>query len=459
MANPRLPFLWPFLYRSTSEAVAVAPPVRRLAATSQRRRVSRTAIRGQQPIAQRYGTAHEYAPHLGGGTSLGPSTTQKHRADEQQPKSLPKIGEQLQRDGEKEFKAEEVQKHRSDPRRNKEDAQPDDREHELPSRTAIRDDPMMDPLESMIPTAPSTALNQIPDKPTESLLNEVPAPTSQQDGRNDEHQQQQDGQFSVQEEHAPPIHAPHIDAPRYVHHFDTYGLVKRLTDAGWDQEQAITMMKVTRLILAENMDLAKDALVSKSMVENEIYLFKAACSELRTEVTTRRKGEQEKMRAERTQLQHELDILSQRMSQESGGMKDELKGMFDDRKLAVRGEQTDMENKIQQLNYRITVSLQADAKSEVEGLRWVMTRRVITALGAVVFMVVGAIKVAASKMKDDEERAKKQAKLDAVAAASSSSLMGGSELGGSGTGGGVSPSVVGEEVMVQQGDNPAFISL
>lgn len=169
-------------------------------------------------------------------------------------------------------------------------------------------------------------------------------------------------------------------------------------------------MKAMRVILGDKTDLAKEALVSRSNLENEAYLFKAACAELRTEVTTRRKSEQEKLRTERTQLQHEVDILSQRLGQEATGLKDELKGLFDDRKMAVRNEQRDMESKIQQLNYQITIELQADAKSEVEGLRWIMTRRVILTLGLVVLMIVGSLKLAANAMIANEEAAKAAAK-------------------------------------------------
>ena len=54
--------------------------------------------------------------------------------------------------------------------------------------------------------------------------------------------------------------------------------------------------------------------------------------------------------------------------------------MFDDRKMAVRTEQRGMDSSIQELNYKITVSLNSDMKSEVEGLRWVLTRRAAMAI-------------------------------------------------------------------------------
>ena len=118
----------------------------------------------------------------------------------------------------------------------------------------------------------------------------------------------------------------------------------------------------------------------------ETYLFRAACSELRTEIQNSRQTASEKLRSERAHLQHELDILNQKVTQDSLTLKDGLKGMFDDRKMAVRMEQRAMENAVQELNYKITVALQGDAKGEVEGLRWFLVRR------AAVFIVSMACK-------------------------------------------------------------------
>jgi hypothetical protein len=137
---------------------------------------------------------------------------------------------------------------------------------------------------------------------------------------------------------------PHLQTPPYVHHFDTYTLVKRVEEGGFTEHQAITAMKAVRGLLAENLDVAKEGLVSKSDVENETYLFRAACSELRTEVSNARKVRDETMRRERTLLQHENDILNQKLTQELQVMRDELKGQFDDRKMNVRTEQRAMDS-------------------------------------------------------------------------------------------------------------------
>lgn len=139
---------------------------------------------------------------------------------------------------------------------------------------------------------------------------------------------------------------PHLAPPPYVHHFDTYSLVRSLGQGGFTDDQSTTIMKGVRAILAENMDLARRGLVSKSNVENETYLFRAACSELKTEIENNRKSELDKNRTRRALLQHEVDILNQRMAQESSHLKDDLKGMFDDRKMTTRVEQRNMENRV-----------------------------------------------------------------------------------------------------------------
>jgi hypothetical protein len=176
---------------------------------------------------------------------------------------------------------------------------------------------------------------------------------------------------------------------------------------------------------------------------------------LKTEVTGRRKSEQEKMRTERTQLQHEMEILNQKLGQESAAMKDELRGMFDDRKMAVRNEQRNTESKVQRLNYQITVDLQADAKSEVEGLRWVMTRRVIMALGSVIFMVLGSLKLASNAMHEQDLDAKRKANMRS----GGTQTEGGNGGGGNGYRDAGSQGLAPGDMLMKEGENPALITL
>jgi hypothetical protein len=176
---------------------------------------------------------------------------------------------------------------------------------------------------------------------------------------------------------------PHLEASPYEHHFDTYTLVRDLASReGYTDEQAVTLMKAIRLMLAINLDVAKEGLVSKSDTENEAYLFRAACSELRTTLQTTRHSEMLKQRSQRAQLQHESDLLNQKVTQDLMTMREELKGMFNDRKLGLEEQKRQVDGKIQGLNHKITVMLNSEAKSEAEGLRWILTRRAAIAIAA-----------------------------------------------------------------------------
>ncbi|KAK4217899.1 putative moz protein represents a chromatin-associated acetyltransferase [Rhypophila decipiens] len=205
---------------------------------------------------------------------------------------------------------------------------------------------------------------------------------------------------------------PHLTPPPYIHHFDSYSLVKQLTAGSYTEGQAITAMKAVRGLLSTNLDVAQESLVSKSDVENETYLFRAACSELSTEVKNNRRVADEQMRQQRTHLQHEVDILNQRLNQELQTLTDNVRGMFNDRRMAVREEQKAADSKIQQINYKITGHLNSDMKSEIEALRWVLIRR--SALGVVTLALisVGAINYS-NYVKRQKAAEKKRAQQEA----------------------------------------------
>ncbi|KAI0851882.1 hypothetical protein F5Y00DRAFT_219439 [Daldinia vernicosa] len=214
--------------------------------------------------------------------------------------------------------------------------------------------------------------------------------------------------------HMPPpskYHHPHLSASPYVHHFDTYTLVKQLEEGGYSTAQATTLMKAIRGLLAQNLDVAQDGLVSKSDVDNETYLFRAACSELSAEVKNNKRAADETTRQQRTQLQHEVDILNQRMTQDLMTLKDDVKGMFNDRRMNVREEQRTMESVIQQLNLKISVTLNSDSRSDIEGLRWVLIRRSVLGIIFMAVLTLGTLRYATyvkyERQKEAEEKARR----------------------------------------------------
>ncbi|KAF2688450.1 hypothetical protein K458DRAFT_440105 [Lentithecium fluviatile CBS 122367] len=353
MAAPRLPFLWPMLFKP------LKPPRTRTRIPSRPSSAVRclaTTSRCREEVPQRYGTAQEPAPHLRGEQSR--EAQKEHETPELENKA--------------------AEKKPTQPIEEEEEEEPPPKT--IPSSQTKPADAAEASAPSPAPDPPKTAET----KPLETVLH-MPSPQ--------------------EEEQRKP---PHLKTPPYVHHFDTYSMVKDLTKSGFTQEQSTTIMKAVRAILGDNMALARRGLVSKSSVENETYLFRAACSELRTEIGNARKGEMERMRTERNQLQHEVDILGQRMGQETSHLKDELKGLFDDRKMAVRQEQRIKETKIQELGYKITIALNSDARSEVEGLRWVLTRRAAMTIGFSAFMLFVALRYTSYVSHQQQEQKKKK---------------------------------------------------
>ncbi|KAI5919949.1 hypothetical protein F4810DRAFT_684875 [Camillea tinctor] len=207
----------------------------------------------------------------------------------------------------------------------------------------------------------------------------------------------------------------HISTPPYVHHFDTYTLVKQLEMGGYTRAQAITVMKAVRALLAHHLDVAQAGLVGKSDVDNETYLFRAACSELSSEVTNNRRIADEQSRQQRTMLQHEVDILTQRMSQDILTLKDDVKGMFNDRRMNVREEQRTMESALQQINLKISSTLNSDSRTEIEGLRWVLIRRSVLGIIFMAVLTLGTLRYATyvshERLREAEEKARQAEKL------------------------------------------------
>ncbi|RDA92878.1 hypothetical protein CP533_2898 [Ophiocordyceps camponoti-saundersi (nom. inval.)] len=203
--------------------------------------------------------------------------------------------------------------------------------------------------------------------------------------------------------------------PPYVHHFDSYSLVKQLQGGGYTQQQATTAMKGIRTLLALNLDVAQESLVSKSDVENESYLFTAACSELSTEIKNNRRLQHEQTRQQRTLLQHEMDILTQSLNQELLTLNDSVRGMFNDRTMAVREEQKAVESAIQKINYKMSILLSSDCKSEIEGLRWVLIRRSVLGILFMAMLALAVLRYASyvgqQRRRQDEESREAREKL------------------------------------------------
>lgn len=96
------------------------------------------------------------------------------------------------------------------------------------------------------------------------------------------------------------------------------------------------------------------------------------------------------------------------------------------------------DSEISELNYRISVRLGSDAKSEVEGLRWVLTRRAAMAIAGMAGLILGSLRYGSWKMHQREVREREGR---------------GRESGGGGGGGGKGHTVASREMGTQTGES------
>ena len=240
MSIPRLNFLYPHLFHSikTSEPIVARRSLRVRPKPGCSAGFSSTARSKQETYPQRYGPANEPIP-----PSQLPTSPPESSADQRGSDSLSTAIE-------KEVKAAPPQKQDS------KQSPPTSKDSEKPVKEAS-------PEVSAISTGPKSQERSSELDAAESHPKELHVLPKQgiAEVKPLERVLQMD---SPDEEHKP----PHLHAPLYVHHFDTFTLVRDLEKEGFTQAQSVTLMKAVRSLLALNLDVAREGLVSKSDVEN-----------------------------------------------------------------------------------------------------------------------------------------------------------------------------------------------
>lgn len=153
------------------------------------------------------------------------------------------------------------------------------------------------------------------------------------------------------------------------HHFDTYEVLTHLESQGFTRKQAEVIMKGMKFRLRECTASVKQQLLLTSDLENESYLFKAALSELRTEVQVMRRNDMQTLQTDLSLITREVDSLEQRLSEGVADMKNEIQMDMNNRKNETQEDQKGMDMKIQEINNKFTIRL-GDIRTEIEAVRW-----------------------------------------------------------------------------------------
>lgn len=242
MSVPRLTFLYPHLF-TTAKAHEFRASLRCVRAgrrAEQRTGLSTSAERRQETYAQRYGPANDPMPP----PPLPPPPPQAQGSSDG-PKSL----------------ATAIEKEVQTPNTKRDDKKTDSTPKATDATASVKAPQETKPS----PDATSTSSPQDSDESARVDASES-HPKEQMKTPTNAIQKPLERVLQLE---SPNEHKhPHLQAPPYVHHFDTFTLVNSLEQGGFTQAQSITLMKAVRSLLALNLDLAREGLVSKSDVEN-----------------------------------------------------------------------------------------------------------------------------------------------------------------------------------------------
>ncbi|WFD39933.1 heme o synthase [Malassezia japonica] len=245
----------------------------------------------------------------------------------------------------------------------------------------------------------------------------------------------------------PPPHHPRYN--KYEQPFNTHVFVRRLEEGEWRSKHgasppppptqdgvengeprrrhdpAEAIMDLTRALLQERGEqLAMDHL-DRSDLDNQLYLFSSALSELRTEVRVRARNDAAALRSLTSLLQREVDGLSQKLQAEIERLKHDIQVDMNHRKTEVKDDNNNLELEIQDLNNRFTIFL-SDLKTEIEqSIKWDATRRALALVFGIVAILVCTLALADYFSRPEvieATKAKKKGASDAKAKSAQRSL-------------------------------------
>ncbi|KAI0254268.1 hypothetical protein BJV78DRAFT_1077513, partial [Lactifluus subvellereus] len=168
--------------------------------------------------------------------------------------------------------------------------------------------------------------------------------------------------------------------------FDTHAFFNVL-EKTFPKPTARSLMRATRALLVDRIGKVKrDGLTYKDL-DNQAYLFRAALSEMRAEMTTRTRAETAAIRAQSAAFRREVDAHSARLKEGLDGLKHEIQMDVDNRKNEEKGASKRVDLEIEALLSKSLVTLY-DLRSDVEEVKWDNMRKSVATLTAFVLVIV-----------------------------------------------------------------------
>lgn len=140
-----------------------------------------------------------------------------------------------------------------------------------------------------------------------------------------------------------------------------------------DAEGMITTANICLIVLNSTKMIRKNILTTGDL-ENESYLFKAALTELRTELQILRKNDAAALAIRTEIISREIDSLNQKLREDIANLKNDIAIDMNSRKSDVREEQKALEIQIQSMSNHYMAQL-GDMRTKMEAAKWEATRK------------------------------------------------------------------------------------
>ncbi|KAF9145953.1 Succinate--CoA ligase [GDP-forming] subunit beta, mitochondrial [Mortierella sp. GBA39] len=163
------------------------------------------------------------------------------------------------------------------------------------------------------------------------------------------------------------------------HNFNTNKIVTKLENNGFLRGQAEVVMRSIKALLGGHTNQIRKNILTTGDLENESYLFKAALTELRTELQILRKNDAAALAIRTEIISREIDSLNQKLREDIANLKNDIAIDMNSRKSDVREEQKALEIRIQSMSNHYMAQL-GDMRTKMEAAKWETTRKGMVAI-------------------------------------------------------------------------------
>lgn len=169
-------------------------------------------------------------------------------------------------------------------------------------------------------------------------------------------------------------------------YMDTNDVYKKLVLSGFSSDQADELIYLLCEQLNSKLSRLSTVYSEKAEFDNDCYLFESAQQEIRVDITRSRENHLNESLASINILNRDFRVLSDEITNLIIQMKNENQVAINEQNSENTLTSKRMFLTIQEMNHRITTEINSAMRSEIETLRWHLSRWGLTAILIVVFL-------------------------------------------------------------------------